>query len=217
MGATVQAISTGDSWMSYGNRRAVFGTLAMSASYATNGDTVTPGGYGLGTLDALVFLGQPAGYTLYFDKTNLKVKAYRGGGFTPAGTNATSALSQGIAAAQSITATAAITMAAHTHQLWFQGTAASNAVTAAANQLRNATGSAFGVDGVVDTAGEGGVVNVVSTGTAAVTGTNSTSSVSGTAAAQTFTGAAVAAAALVEVSNAVNLSAVSANVQAVGV
>ena len=47
MGATTQAISSGDSWMTYGNRRAVLGTLTMSSSYATHGDTVTAAGFGL--------------------------------------------------------------------------------------------------------------------------------------------------------------------------
>lgn len=204
MGATTQAINSGDSWMTYGNRRAVLGTLTMSSSYATNGDTVTAAGYGLVKLDAINFLSQPSGYTLYFDKTNLKVKAFRSAGFTPAGTNATSALSNGVAAAQTFTGTA------HTHALHFQQTAAANAVTAAADQLRTGA-AAFNVTGVTTDTGEGGIVQVVAAGT------NSTSSVTGTAAAQTFTGTAVAAAALTEVANAVDLSAVVADVQAIGV
>lgn len=233
MGATVQAINSGDSWLTYGNRRAVLGTLTMSSSYATNGDTVTASGYGLTALDALLFMSQPAGYTLYFDKANLKVKAYRSAGFTPSGTNATSALSNGVAAAQTFTGgaasltatgTAAITIAAHTHDLHFQETAAANAVTAQANQLRTAT-TAFSVVGVTTDTGEGGIVQTVATGTAATTitvgaytpaGTNGTASVTGTAAAQTFTGAAVAATALVEVSNGVSLASVAADVQAIG-
>lgn len=204
MGATTQAINSGDSWLTYGNRRAVLGTLTMSSSYSTNGDTVTAAGYGLVSLDALLILSQPAGYTLFFDKANLKVKAYRSAGFTPSGTNSTSPLNNGVAAAQ------AFTGAAHTHDLHFQQTAASNAVTAQANQLRTAA-TAFDVAGVTTNTGEGGIIQVVASGT------NGTSAVTGTAAAQTFTGVAVSATALVEVAGSTNLSAVVADVQAIGV
>ena len=209
MGACTQTIATGDAWTTYGNRRGVFGTLALSSSYATNGDTVTAAKWGLGRIDAMDFQDMPPGYTLYFDKTNLKVKAYRAGGFTPAGTNATSAVT-GTAAAQTFTGSA---LAAHTHALHFQTTAAANAVTAAADQLRTGA-AAFDVVGVTTNTGEGGVVQVTG-GTPA--GTNATSALTeGVAVAQVFAGTAVAATALVEVANAVDLSAVSANTLTIG-
>ena len=53
-------------------------------------------------------------------------------------------------------------LAAHTHVLHFQTSAAANAVTAAANQLRTAA-AAFDIAGVVDSAGEGGVVQAAAT------------------------------------------------------
>lgn len=48
----------------------------------------------------------------------------------------------------------------HTHTIRFQTSAAANAVTAAADQLRTAA-AAFSVTGVADATGEGGVVKAV--------------------------------------------------------
>lgn len=87
MGATTQAINSGDSWVTIGNRRGVFATITMSSSYATGGDTVTARAFGLASIDEVDILSQPAGYVLEFDKTNLKIKAFRTGTVTPAGTN----------------------------------------------------------------------------------------------------------------------------------
>lgn len=79
MGATTQVIVAGDAFQKLGAKWSVSGTLAMSSSYATSGDSLTARGYGLSTIDDLVFQGQPDGYTLEFDKTNLKVLAYTAG------------------------------------------------------------------------------------------------------------------------------------------
>jgi hypothetical protein len=86
MGATTQTIGSGDSFLPLGNRNGVLATVAMSSSYATNGDTVTAAKFGLVTIDEISILSQPAGYVLEFDKTNLKFKAYRTATLTPAGT-----------------------------------------------------------------------------------------------------------------------------------
>lgn len=86
MGATTQTLGTGDAVVKFGNKWGINSTLAMSSSYATNGDTVTARGFGLTEIDEVVILNQPAGYTLTYDRTNLKVKAYLSSGFTPAGT-----------------------------------------------------------------------------------------------------------------------------------
>lgn len=70
--------------------------------------------------------------------------------------------------------------AANSHVLHFQTSAAANAVTAAANQLRTAA-AAFDVAGVADATGEGGVVTAAQVALAQVTATTnlSTTVVSG--------------------------------------
>ena len=56
----------------------VVGTMAMSASYAANGDTFTLANLGLETLDTLI-IGSSEGYLLAADVANLKIKAFESG------------------------------------------------------------------------------------------------------------------------------------------
>lgn len=51
----------------------VDGALALSSSYATNGDTITAAQFGLATIDHLM-LNPAQGYSFEPDLTNLKIK-----------------------------------------------------------------------------------------------------------------------------------------------
>ena len=82
----------------------------------------------------------------------------------------------------------------HSHDLIFKANAAANAVTMAANSLRNATAGDLTVTG----GGADGGIAAITGGTPA--GTNN---------APAFTGTAVGAAALVEVANTTDLSALT--------
>jgi hypothetical protein len=53
----------------------VHGTLSLSSSYATNGDTYTSANFGLARIDRLM-LGASGGYTFTPDYTNSKIKSY---------------------------------------------------------------------------------------------------------------------------------------------
>lgn len=166
------------------------GKLTLTSTYVTGGFPVTPELFALHRLDRLE-IDAVGGRVFVYDKPNAKVIAYQSAGFTPAGT----------VAAPVFTGDA---LAAHRHVLHFETSAAANAVTAAANQLRTAA-AAFDVAGVANSAGEGGVVDV-SAGTPA--GTND---------APAFTGTAVAAAGLLEVANGTSLSTTVTYFTAVGV
>jgi len=167
--------------------------ITLDSSYPTAGEAIAALDVGLNTLYGLDIIGvssvagtaKTSEYVFVFDFKNSKLQAFGSAGFTPAGT-------------ATFTGSA---LAAHRHVLHFQTSAAANAVTAAANQLRTAA-AAFDVAGVADSTGEGGVVDA-SAGTPA-----------GTVA---FTGTAVAAAALAEATNATNLSTYVVRVKAVGV
>jgi hypothetical protein len=166
--------------------------IKLDNSYATNGYKSSLGfnahAFGLSAILGMHLIGLDAATSgvclVSFDYTNIALMAFRTGTATPAGT----------VAAPTFTGDA---LAAHRHVLHFQTSAAANAVTAAANALRTAA-AAFDVAGVANSSGEGGVVDVTG-GTP--TGTNS---------APAFTGTAIGQKALAEVSNAVDLSAVTA-------
>lgn len=89
MGATTVTLRTGDPWNTRGNRRSVLANVALSSSYSTGGDTVTARNFGLVDINDLLILEQPGGYAVEFDRTNLKVLAYRSGAFTVTGTIST--------------------------------------------------------------------------------------------------------------------------------
>ena len=173
--------------------------ITFDSSYPTAGEAVSARDVGLSSIYGLSILGvssvagtaKTSEYTFVWDFKNGKIQAFGTGSVTPAGT----------ISAPTFTGTP---MTAHRHVLHFQTSAAANAVTAAANQLRTAA-AAFDVAGVADSAGEGGVVDA-SAGTPA-----------GTVSAPTFTGTATTAAALAEAANATNLSTYVVRVRAVGV
>lgn len=61
-----------------GNKRATFGTLTFSTSYATNGETFTVAGFGLSTLDMLDLCeGTGAGRVPEWDRANNKIKLFQ--------------------------------------------------------------------------------------------------------------------------------------------
>lgn len=90
----------GDAITLGGTNRLLFGTVAMSSSYATGGDTLDmPGDISLG--EGSVLIGQAGGYVLEYDGTNAKVKAYRDNG------TATAAALPEVAAAVNLSAVSA--------------------------------------------------------------------------------------------------------------
>lgn len=165
----------------------VRGTIGFDSSYATGGESLTPAMLGLSVIDQITVV-DAAGYSFEYDYTNRTLRAYRSAGFTPAGT----------VAAPTFTGAA---LAAHTHALHFNNAdvadGAGTRVNIGTDLLGANTGADVAVAGVADTSGHGGVLQVTA-GTPA--GTNS---------APAFTGSAVAAAALVEVSNATDLSSLT--------
>jgi len=177
----------------FGITNIVKGTIDFDSSYPTGGESLVPANIGLSVIDS-IRIDDKSGYTFEYDYTNQKVLAYRSAGFTPAGTNAACAGTNG---APAFTGSA---LAAHRHTLHFETSVVANAVTAAANNLRTAA-AAFDVAGVANSSGEGGVVDVTG-GTPA--GTVAAPTFTGSASA--FTGTAVAAAALIQVANATDLS-----------
>lgn len=88
MAATITL--SGDWLQSVGSEFVTSGTLTLG-TYATGGVQVTPAMVGLGS-----FIGAPVfsapGYAFSWDAANNKVLAYVSAGFTPAGTNGTSAV-----------------------------------------------------------------------------------------------------------------------------
>lgn len=82
MGAIVVSSRTYDI---AGSRNLVFGSLALSTSYATGGDTFTAANFGLNTVDQLRVYSA-GGYSFQADLTNKKIKAFVSAGLTPAGT-----------------------------------------------------------------------------------------------------------------------------------
>lgn len=211
------------------------GKLVTSGTYETNGFAVSAANLALDSVERVTFT-DAGGYSLEYVLSTGKVKVYRSAGFTPAGTNGTSAVT-GTAAAQTFTGDALGThghtftgdaLAAHRHEL-FVATGASDTANTRVNVITDEfsiTDAAVTIAGIASAAGaNGGIVDVTGgtpAGTNAVTsggtpsGTNSASaSLSATAAGQTFTGTAVAAAALLEVANGVSL-AITTYFEAIG-
>jgi len=62
----------------WGDVQIVFGTITMSNSYATGGDTLSTGDFGLTELNHLFLSTRTGGYVLAWDKANGKVLAYYG-------------------------------------------------------------------------------------------------------------------------------------------
>lgn len=161
----------------FGNKRTSTFDVAFDSSYPTGGEPLSLSNLGLSEVD-IVLISQKSGYMLEYDYTNKKVLAYRSAGFTPAGT----------VAAPVFTGSA---LATHAHDLVFKANAAANAVTMAADSLRNATAGDLTVTG----GGADGGIAAITGGTPA--GTNN---------APAFTGTAVSAAALVQVADTTDLS-----------
>ena len=223
MGATTQTLGSGDPWTTFGNRRGVFATVTMSGSYSTGGDTVTAASFGLVTIDEIEVMSQPAGYVLEFDKTNLKIKAYRTATLTPAGTVAAPTFTgtapitglnyatpaftgTGLTASgQAMTTTDAQTMTVNQCAGMFllAATAATPPMLIVSNTAVTAAAAVLTVIGAAAT--DAGAYKVLKTLTPI--GTNS---------APTLTGTATTAAALAEVGSTVSLSAVVARVFVIG-
>lgn len=184
---------TGDWLVSFGNKYQTSGTGNLG-TYATNGIAVSATQVGLGVIESLV-IDPAAGYVFEWVASTGKVKAYRSAGFTPAGT----------VAAPVFTGSA---LSNHAHDLkLITGGAGDGAVsieTTSGPILRIETIGADQTVAGADSATKGGVITA-SAGTPA--GTNS---------APAFTGTAVAAAAMVEVANAVDLAAITFRFRAIG-
>lgn len=111
------------------NLHMVTGILTFSGTYPTNGELLTDVSKWFRKLLRMTF-DQKSGFLFEFDKTNNKVKVLH----------------------------PTKVAAAHAHDLEFKGTAAANAVTMAANSLRNASAGALtvvggGADGGILTGG----------------------------------------------------------------
>jgi len=181
-----------------GRRLYKYYEIAFDSSYPTGGEEVSAARLGLKKIDGVHVIGHDtsaAGYFVDYNFETGKLQAFVSAGFTPAGTNS----------APTFTGSA---MSAHSHTLHLNdGDVADGATTrvnAGSNLLGANTGSDISITGVADTSGRGGIVNA-SAGTPA-----------GTVSAPTFTGTAVAAAALAEVANATNLSALRVRAVVIG-
>ena len=184
-----------------GSKNVVRGTIAFDSSYPTGGESLTPANVGLSTITNLS-VSPKSGYTFEYDYTNQKLLAYLSAGFTPAGTNGTSAVT-GTAAAQTFTGSV---LSDHAHNVLVKGGASGGIDEPIGVEGTDQLAKDAATDRTIlgaDSATKGGVI-AGSAGTPA--GTNSTSALTATAAAQTFTGSAVAAAVMAEVANATNLS-----------
>jgi hypothetical protein len=176
--------------------------LAFDDSYSTGGEVLDPAAVGAGgqTIRGVQIVGydaEAAPYNIRWNKDSGKLMVFRTPGFTPAGTNGTSAVT-GTAAAQT-----------------FTGTPVQPSFTV---QSAGAIGSNMEVGLSADSAAatfEGGtgitaartLTSTSPVGSITPAGTNGASaSLSATAAAQTFTGTAVAEAAFAEVDASTNLS-----------
>ncbi len=166
-----------------GNLRCWVGTLTFDTSYPTGGLAYTNASFGLQSNPVFIgFDSDASGYGFQHDRANGKILAYRGAGFTPAGTNSTPTV-----------------------------TVTEGAVTV----VGGAIGEAIGIN---PDSNAGVLSKAAATNRtiprATLLGTATTAALSG---APTFTGTAVAAAAAVEVANAVNLSAIVVNVFVLGI
>lgn len=173
--------------------------ITLDTSYPTGGYSIPASSLGWSEITEVIFGGESGstkGYHPVWDTANKKLMLFRAAGATPAGT----------VAAPTFTGDA---MTAHRHTLFLNNAevadGATTRVNAGTNVLGANTGSDISVAGVADASGHGGIVDVTA-GTP--TGTNS---------APAFTGTAIAASNLVQVSNAVNVSAVTIRARFVGV
>lgn len=169
--------------------------VLLDNSYATGGYAISPGKVQLGViLGAQVwgFTGASTAATaavanLIWDSVNAKLMAMRVATVTPAGT----------ISAPTFTGSA---LAAHSHALWV-ATGATDATGARVNAASNSfamNNAAASVAGIPAASGAAGGVVDITAGTPA-----------GTVSAPTFTGTAVGQTAFAQVSNAVDLSAIT--------
>lgn len=172
--------------------------IALDTSYPTGGYSIPASSLGWSEIRGVLNLGESGstkGYHPVWDTANKKLMLFRSAGVTPAGT----------VAAPTFTGDA---LAAHRHSL-FVATGATDATGARVNAATNSlamNNAAATVAGIAAASGSAGGVVDITGGTP--TGTNS---------APAFTGTAVAAANLVQVSNAVNVSAVTIRVTFIGI
>jgi hypothetical protein len=163
-----------------GNWQGKLFNITLDTSYPTGGYLIAPTKVQLGKtiLGVQILAVNAAGSGIVqvsWDYANNKLMAFRVATFTPAGT----------------VAAPTFTGAAHAHDMVFKANPAANAVTMAANSLRNATAGDLTVAGA---GADGGIQNTTATGTNSV---------------PAFTGGAQGQIAFAQVSNAVNLSAVT--------
>lgn len=182
--------------ISFGDAKGKFVDFVIG-TYATGGLAVSPNSFGLHSLLACFPVGGNAaagGYVFIYDTVNKKIVAYQSATLTPAGT----------VAAPTFTGSA---LAAHRHSL-FVATGATDATGARVNAATNSlamNNAAATVAGIAAASGSAGGVVDVTGGTPA--GTNS---------APAFTGTATTAAALAEVGNGVDLSAITVRLLGIG-
>ena len=180
----------------FGNKRISNFDVAFDSSYPTGGEPLSLSNLGLSEVD-IVLISQKSGYMLEYDYTNKKVLAYRSAGFTPAGS----------VAAPVFTGDA---LATHTHkqQIATGATAAADSTSGALAKNAAGTETVVRLMGTaISTTYELGESEAKTAGTPA--GTNN---------APAFTGTAVAAAALIEVANTTDLSALTGvRILAIGV
>lgn len=103
MGAAVVTIQ---GYSVTGNKRMHWGTLHLSTSYATGGDTWTPNNFGMSTVEQLD-INSPGTLIMLPDTVNLKIKAYypTGGGGPNPTTPAAPKVSSGGSTASAVDAT----------------------------------------------------------------------------------------------------------------
>lgn len=216
----------------------VTATIAFDSSYPTGGESIRAVDFGLATITSVNVrptgaAAGGAGYiydaTIASDGTTANILLYRSAGFTPAGTNGTSAVT-GTGTFTGTAPTAALNIATPA----FSGTGQSSTgqvITTTDNQTMtlnqcagmwfvSATHGPYLIASNTAVTGAAAVLTIVGTAPTtdagayqilkALTPVGTVSALSGTAAAQTFTGTAVSAGVLVEVGAATNLSALTA-------
>mgnify|MGYP003394165632 CR=1 FL=1 len=204
-------ISRTDLW---GNTYVSFGSFTFSSSYGSAGESANPG---LRVIEKVVVDQVVSGYVIAYDYTNKKLRAYRSGAVTVAGTISAPTFTGGAA---SLTATASAPA--------FTGGAASLTATSTAPTITAGTGTptdALGVDtgAIVKTSGATGITGVqaptITVGAYTPAGTVAAPTITpgaytpaGTVSAPTLTGTTVAAGPLVEVTAGANLSAITVQV-----
>lgn len=182
----------------WGKTRVETYDVTLDTSYPTGGYSIPASALGWSEIRGALVLGGSGtskGYTAVWDTANKKLMLFRSAGVTPAGT----------VAAPTFTGSA---LTAHRHVLHLNqadvADGAGTRVNAATDLLGANSGADVEISGVADASGHGGIIDA-SGGTPA--GTNS---------APAFTGTAVAAAQLVQVSNGVDVSAVTTRVSFLG-